>query len=331
MRLPPFHLHRPTTTAEAVALAAEHGESAQFIAGGTDLLQHFKNRIYTPAHVISLQRLPGLRAITPERIGALATLAEIEEHPAIGEHLPALAECCSVIASPIIRTTATLGGNLLVDTRCYYVNQSYEWRVHKGACLKSEGHECLVVPNPDVCYATFSADTPALLICWDATVHLIGPAGERDVPLADFYQYDGIARHVKAPAEVITHVDLPAAARQYTSGYSKLRIRDAFDYPELGIGAALRLGPGDEVQDLRIGLTAVTAIPLRLDALTAPLLGQPLTDDAMAQLCATIREEHQPYRNTALPPGYRKQMLAVFTRRLLERLRGQARTTLGGG
>ncbi|MCG3152363.1 MAG: 4-hydroxybenzoyl-CoA reductase subunit beta [bacterium] len=325
MRLPPFHLHRPTSVSDAVALAATYGDSAQFIAGGTDLLQHLKNRIYTPDHVISLQHLPGLRDITLTRIGALATLADIATHPSIGEQLPALVECIEVIASPVIRSTATLGGNLLVDTRCYYVNQSYEWRLSKGACLKSEGQDCLVVPNPDTCYATFSADTPALLMCWDASVHLAGPDGERDVPLTAFYQYDGIARHVKQPGEIITWVDIPAEAQTLTSGYSKLRVRDAFDYPELGVAAALSLHPDGTLAALRLAFCAVDAVPNRIDDAVASLLGQPLTDEAIAQVCAALPEKLQPYRNTALPPGYRRQMTAVFARRLLVRLRDQAR------
>lgn len=324
MRLPPFHLHRPRSISEAVGLAAEHGDSAQFIAGGTDLLQHLKNRIYTPEHVISLQRLPGLRDITPTRIGALATLADIADDASIKERLPALADCIDVIASPIIRTTATLGGNLLVDTRCYFVNQSFEWRLSKGACLKSEGDDCLVVPNPDTCYATFSADTPALLMCWDASVHLAGPSGERDVPVHEFYQPDGIVRHVKQPGEIITWIDLPESAQTLSSGYSKLRIRDAFDYPELGVAAALSLHGDGTVDTLKLAFCAVETVPMRLDAQVASLIGQPLTDEMIASFCAGLPKQLQPYRNTALPPGYRQQMTAVFAKRLLMRLRDEA-------
>ncbi|MEO7995597.1 MAG: FAD binding domain-containing protein [bacterium] len=328
MRLPPFHLHRPQSLADAVAIAATHGDTAQYIAGGTDLLQHLKNRVYTPRHVISLQHIPGLREITPTRLGALATLADIESHPAINAQLPALADCLKSIASPIIRTTATLGGNLLVDTRCYFVNQSYEWRLSKGACLKSEGTECLVVPNTDTCYATFSADSPALLMAWDASVHLVGPAGERDLPIREFYQYDGIVRLTKLPAEIIAWVDIPAHAQELASGYSKLRIRDAFDYPEIGVAAALRLDPDSTLREFHLIVNAVEAIPLQLDDLGTPYLNQPFTTDTIHAIGQAAMDRGQPYRNTALTPGYRKQMIAVYTRRLLQRLLTQAVPTL---
>ena len=324
MRLPPFHLHRPATLNEAVAIAADFGPAAQYIAGGTDLLQHLKNRIYTPAHVISLQHIEGLRDISPTRIGALATLADIETNAGIGERLPALVETIQSIASPIIRTTATLGGNLLVDTRCYFVNQSYEWRLSKGACLKSEGQDCLVVPNPDTCYATFSADTPALLICWDAGLHLVGPGGARDVLVNDFYRYDGIVRHLKQPAEVIAWVDIPEGAQWLTSGYAKLRVREAFDYPEIGIAAALRLDQRGLLADFRLVVNAVEAIPRPMTTLTEQFVGHPLNDETIHAIATGAMEAVQPYRNTALTPGYRKQMVGVFSRRLLTRLREQA-------
>ncbi|HYE77259.1 MAG TPA: FAD binding domain-containing protein [bacterium] len=324
MRLPPFHLHRPTSLPEAVSLAARYGDGAQYVAGGTDLIQHWKNRIYTPEHVISLQRIPGLRDISPTRIGALVTLTEIEESPVLHEHLPALPDATGHIASPIIRTTATIGGNMLVDTRCYYVNQSYEWRLSKGACLKSEGDVCLVVPNPGTCYATFSADLPALLIAWDASLHLVGPSGERDVALSEFYRYDGIARHIKEPAEVIAWIDIPEAAQGLTSGYSKLRVRDAFDYPEIGIAAALALDAQGLLGDLRLVVNAVEAVPKVFPDLCARAIGDHPTDGVIEAIAREVMEAVQPYRNTALAPGYRKQMVGVFTRRLLTQLRDQA-------
>lgn len=322
MILPPFTLHRPTSLEEAVATAARHhDEGVDYIAGGTDLLQNYKNRLHPRPHLVSLLAIPGLAAITPTSIGALATLADIAASPAVAESLPAVGEAASVVASVLVRNTATLGGNLLVDTRCHFLNQSAFWRQAKGSCLKAESDDCLVVPQKETCWATSSSDLAPAVMALGATIHTLGPEGEREMPAAEFYRHDGIARHHLAPGEIITRVSFPPTAATLRSGYEKLRVRDTFDYPLLGIAAALSLAPDNTLQTLQVVLGAVSTYPQAQDAITAPHLGQPLTDEAITAMAAAMSKAAEPKKNVSLSPAYRKKMVAVLSRRLLTALR----------
>ncbi|HLE98239.1 MAG TPA: FAD binding domain-containing protein, partial [Candidatus Thermoplasmatota archaeon] len=191
---------------------------------------------------------------------------------ALREALPVLPTTAAMIASPLLRASGTLGGNLCLDTRCYYFNQGFSWRESKGFCLKADGDVCLVVPQKEKCYATFSADLPAPLIALGARVHLAGPDGAREMPLKDFYRGDGIERNVRRPDEIVTFVDLPPSARRLRAAYTKLRLRESWDFPELGIAVALRLD-GDRLAECHIVANALETTPRVLDDVAAPHLG----------------------------------------------------------
>jgi 4-hydroxybenzoyl-CoA reductase subunit beta len=319
MILPPFRLHRPKSLDEAIAIAGSCGGDFDYIGGGTDLLPNYKNRLNPRGNVIALWDVAELKQRSSHVFGAMLRLADLETDNALRRSFQGLHEAVATVASPLVRQQATLGGNLLVETRCYYFNQSHDWRAAKGYCMKADGDVCLVVPQKEICYAVYAGDTAAPLLALDATLSIRGIEGQRDVPARDFYQPDGIRKHVLERGDILTHVTLPAGAERYRSGYAKLRLRGTFDFPDAGVAAALRLS-GGVVEDLRIAATAISMTPRLFPEVTDALRGERLTEAAIAKIAAAIAGESQPVRNVMFPPQYRRRMVEVFARRLLERL-----------
>ena len=240
---------------------------------------NMKRRVQQPTEVVSLTGCEDLRGIAGDArsgvsIGAMTTLTEIERDPYLQEHYPSLTHAASVISTPLLRNMGTIGGNLLLDTRCNYYDQSYEWRESISFCMKCEGSTCWVAPSSPRCWAVQSSDTVPLLCAMGAEVTLLGPSGERRIRLTDLYQDDGIAYTTKQPGELLTRLHLPARAsgeeRQWRASYRKLRRRGSFDFPVLGVGVRLEL-EGDTVTDvdIRIGGAGSYAIP---DTKTAEML-----------------------------------------------------------
>lgn len=320
MLLPPFQLHEPTTVQDAVR-ARQQNPDSDFIAGGTDLLPNYKWQLNTRPHLISLHRIRELHSISTSRIGCLATLTQISQDAQLRERLPVLSHTASLIASPLIRNSGTLGGNLMLENRCFFFNQSYPWRESINFCLKASGTQCHVVPQESKCYATFSADMPAPLIALDAEFELSGPDGTRRVPARSFYHNDGIQRHEKRPDEFLTYVHLPADAPQWRASYQKLRQRESWDFPELGIAVAIRLD-GPRLMDFRLVANALECAPKVLDHLGQPYLGQVLDDAAIDEIAAQVEANVRPVKNTNLSPSYRKRMSRVFAKRALLEARG---------
>jgi 4-hydroxybenzoyl-CoA reductase subunit beta len=301
---------------EALAVSAEVGvENRDWIAGGTDLLQNYKNRLNAKEHLVSLDAVEELRGISADRIGAMERLADVSASALVRERWPGLAEAVTHVASPLIRNSGTIGGNLLVETRCYYFNQTPFWRETKGSCMKAESDECLVVPQKETCWAAYSGDLAPLLGVLGASVELASRAGRREVPLAEFYRPDGIAKNVLEPGELIVSVRIPQEAASLRAGYRKLRMRDTLDYPEMGCAAALRLDGEGLIELLRVATTAVDVVPHFAD-FTAEHAGRPLADVAPV-VAAAMEERAAPKKNTAMPVGYRKKMVRVFLGRLL--------------
>jgi len=216
LSLPSFQLLRPRTLDEAIGLMAKYDGDLKVVAGGTDLLPSMKQKLFTPAYVLDLRGVGELRGIrdAPDgglEIGALTTLSAVEHSPVIRRNYPVLFEAVKTVASPVIRNMATLGGNICLDTRCLWYNQSLLWRKSCGFCLKKDGDLCHVAPGGNFCWATFSGDAPAALLCVGAEVKIAGPDGVRRTPLSEFYVNDGIVRLHLAPHEIVTRVHLPAA------------------------------------------------------------------------------------------------------------------------
>jgi 4-hydroxybenzoyl-CoA reductase subunit beta len=267
VHLDPFELHRPTTVEEAVGLAESLRGRADFVAGGSDLLPNYKMHLNLRPHLIALEGIAELRGRTPDRIGAMERLADLERDPQIAIELPAVADAVREVATPLVRAQATIGGNLLVETRCFFFNQSAPWRQSLGGCLKADGDRCHVVPQKEKCYATFSGDLAPALMVHGAEVEIAGRDGRRRAPLAGLYdaEGDGIRRHHLAAGEIVTSVHLPAAARGRRSAYRKLRVRPAFDFPELGVAASARFD-GNVVQELVVAAGGLETYPRTFDA-----------------------------------------------------------------
>jgi 4-hydroxybenzoyl-CoA reductase subunit beta len=322
MHLDPFELHRPTTVEETVRLAGELAGKFDYLAGGTDLLPNYKMHINLRPHLVSLEDVAELRTRTDERWGAMLRLADLERDPAIRENWPAIADAVGEVATPLVRASGTLGGNLLVETRCFFFNQSHFWRESLGFCLKADGDRCHVVPQKERCYATFSGDlAPALLVA-DAEVEVAGPDGRRRIPLGALYDLagDGIQRLRIAPGELIVAVHLPPSARGQRGRYKKLRVRPAFDFPELGVAVSARW-KGERVESLRLAVGGVDPYPRRFDELTEPLLGSTLTDAQVRDLAEEVGRRVRPVHNTFLLPDYRKRMVPVYVRRAIAEAR----------
>ncbi len=325
MHLDPFELHRPSSVDEAVRLAAAHPGAFDFLAGGTDLLPNYKMHLNLRPHLIALDGVGELQGIGLERLGAMERLAQLERDAELARAYPGVADALAEVATPLVRASATVGGNLLVETRCFFFNQSRFWRASLGYCLKAEGDRCHVVPQKERCYATFSGDLAPVLMALDAEVEVAGPSGRRRVPLGAIYDAagDGIRRHRLSPGEIVVAVHLPGAARRRASAYLKLRVRPSFDFPELGAAAAAELDAG-RVRALAVAVGGLETYPRRFDELTAPLIGEHLSDERLRALAEEVMRAVRPVHNTFLAPDYRRKMTRVFVRRALERARARS-------
>ena len=251
MRLPPFTYLAPRTVADAARALAEHGPAAMPVAGGTDLYPNMKRRQFEPSVLVGLRGIREMRGVGGSareglRIGATTTLSAVAEHDEIVREFPALATAAGLVSSPQLRNMGTLGGNLCVDTRCNYYNQSYAWRKAIGFCMKKDGDICLVAPSSSRCWAVTSSDTAPVLWSLGARVRLVGAGGERTVPVESLYRDDGIEYLTRRPDEILAEI-LLAPADGWTSIYLKLRRRGSFDFPVLGVAIAVRM-EGDVVR-----------------------------------------------------------------------------------
>jgi 4-hydroxybenzoyl-CoA reductase subunit beta len=319
MILPPFELHEPKTVEEAVALKARFGKDADLVAGGTDLLCNYKYELNAKPHVISLRDVAELKTFDLGRIGAAAILDDVREDAAFRHALPVIPETILTISSHLLRQTGTVGGNLMVDTRCFWFNQSRFWRDSIGSCLKAEGDVCRVVWGAKECVAVYSGDLAPVLITLGCSVTVAGPKGRRVVPLDRFFRHDGIARHVLEPGEMLVDVRIPESAASWTAGYEKLRSRESFDFPVLGVAAALRF-EGGRLAAGHLCLGAVHTTPLIRDEVLQPWFGRVLDEAAAQAIGDAVADGLTVHHNTAMNPPYRRRMASVFTRRLLLRL-----------
>lgn len=325
LRLPAFTYHRPKTAAEAVQLAAAYGKAAMYVAGGTDLWPNMKRRHQTPAHVISLQDVPGLQSVDvlPDgrvAIGAMTKLSLLEHHPTLRQHFPAFAHAVREISTPLLRNMGTIGGNLLLDTRCTYYDQTHEWREAIDFCLKKDGAICWVAPGSPRCWAVQSSDTVPVVCAMEAQVELVGTAGARTIAAADLYRDDGIDYLTKKPEELLTRLFLPAP-RGWKASYLKLRRRDTYDFPVLGVGCCVWTD-GDGVvtkANIRLGGAGSYAIPA-VDS-EQLLVGRQLTDEAIAAAGAAAMKPARTMDNTDLDVYWRRKVAPVYVARALQACR----------
>ena len=326
LRLPPFRYIAPASVDEAARILSEHGPEATVVAGGTDLYPNMKRRQMTPSLLVGLRGLRNLRGIRGDKesgiaIGAGTTLTEINEDPRIQEMYPALAKAAGWVSTPQLRNMGTIGGNICLDTRCNYYNQSYFWRKAIGFCMKKDGDICLVAPGSPRCWAISSSDTVPVLISLGATVSLRSVREERQIPVASLFQDDGIVYLTKAPDEILLSVSLPPV-NGLKSTYWKLRRRGSFDFPVLGVAAALSLDESGNCDDARLVLGAVGSEPHVIKAAKEMLLGQKLTPEIIESVAEVASKPSRPLDNSDLDHGYRKRMTRVFVIRALRELAG---------
>ena len=300
---------------------AHQNPGAMFIAGGTDLVPNLKRRQFDVSTLISLGGLPDSHRVdgAAERgmtIGAGATLDELAHHPALQGPYRALAQACGVVSTPQIRYMGTLGGNLLVDPRCNYYNQTYSWRKAVGFCLKKDGDICLVARSSPRCWAVSSSDSAPVALALNATVALHGVGGERRIRADELYKDDGIDYTTKHADEVITSVDVPATEGRLTSAYWKLRRRPAFDFPILGVAVALSWDHG-VLHSARGALGAVGSHPVDITPFLEPLRGRRPDEGLIAEVAAAADKPSRPLDNTDLSHYWRKRMTGVYIERAL--------------
>lgn len=322
LRLPPFTYLAPRNLAEAVDLLAEHGASAMLVAGGTDLYPSMKRQLFTPDKLIGLHGMRELQQIASGSdaeevmLGAGVTLTQIVEHPVLLRRYPVLAQAARLISTPQLRNMGTLGGNLCLDTRCTYYNQSAEWRQSLGYCMKKAGQICWVALGSRRCLAVQSSDLAPVLIALDAQVQLVGVRGERWLSASDLYQNDGIHYLRKAPDEILSAVRLPPS-QQIRANYQKLRRRGSFDFPILSVAVAVQQAEDGICCDARLVVGAIASAPIRVAAAEAVLRGKQIDEEVIAEAAEHIYQAAKPLDNTDMTLSYRKQMVRVYVTKAL--------------
>ncbi len=327
MRLPKFLYVRAKSVKEAVKVFADAGPEAAFVAGGTDLYPNMKRRQQTPKVVIGLSGISALKRISgrPEAgmsIGAGATLTSVCENARVKKAHPALARAVSLISTPILRNMGTLGGNVLLDTRCNYYDQNYEWRKGIHFCMKKDGDVCWVAPSSPRCWAVQSSDAVPVLCAIGAHVALVSNGGEREVAAMDLFRDDGIQYLTKRPDELLTEIRLPAT-NGWRATYWKLRRRGSFDFPVLSVAACVSFdgdATGAPVKDARIILGAVGSAPLQAKEAEAAIRGKPLSEDTIREAGDLAYRPAKPLDNTDFSYVFRKEMARQYVVRALREL-----------
>lgn len=318
MLMPPCELHHPQSLEEAMVMARDltgRGEAFDWVAGGTDIIPNYKWRINPKPHIISLAAVEGATLLTSTTIGCMVRISEIEHSDLVH---PLLRQAASKIASSLIRKSATVGGNLCLDTRCFWYNQGEDWRRSIDWCHKADcgtGADCRVIPNQNtLCVATYQGDLAPNLMVLDAEVVLIGPQGERKMLLSEFFMLDGMKKNVLQQGELLWQILLPETSSQKVGSYQKLRVRESWDFPEAGIASAWH--PGDYAS-LRVASTALESIP----RLHSDIVEQHINQNngvEIAMFSNEMYKEIKPVNNTALPPRYRRSMIRTLTKRSLK-------------
>jgi 4-hydroxybenzoyl-CoA reductase subunit beta len=322
LRLPWFEHRAPRSVAEAAKILAGEGPHAMLLAGGTDLLPNMKRRHQAPKVLVSLKGIDELRARSNGSglgLGSGVTLAAIAQDRAIKHDYTALYHAAAQVATPHLRNMATLGGNLCLDTRCNYYNQSYEWRKAIDFCLKKDGSICWVATASKRCVAVSSTDTAPALIALNALVKLASVKGEREMPVEKLFNNDGIEYLSRRPDEVLTGVRIPQG---WKSTYWKLRRRGSFDFPILGVAAALRLNSSNEIEEARIALGAVASRPFLVEKAGEFLKGKKLSDEVIAAAADLVANRAKPMDNTDMDLYWRKEVADDFAGYALRELRG---------
>ncbi len=318
--LPDFKLNRPQSLAEAVTLMAA-APAGRPLGGGTDLLVNIRRGLGDERPLIDMTGIGELKQISIDgddlTVGASVTIAELSAHPGVRKAFPVIAEAAHSIAGPTQRSMGTVGGNICLDTRCKFYNQSEWWRSSNDYCLKYQGVKCHVAPKSKICFATFSGDLAPAFLVLGGEVEIAGPAGTRRLPLAELYSGDGETYLTLAPGEIVSAVGARSTPGM-RSAYDKIRVRQSIDYPLAGIAVALAMDSGT-IADLRVAFTGTNPNPVLIDGLEA-LRGEALSDQALDLLDELARDQVMAMKTTVTPGHYRRRAALAIAKRLVKRL-----------
>jgi len=321
LRLPPYEYHQPRTLDEALELLAAHGDDAMPIAGGTDLVPNMKHKLFTPGHLVALRGVPELRGIGREngdvRIGAAESLAAVAGHPDVAGSLPSLARACGDISGPQLRRIGTIGGNVCLDTRCTYYNQTQFWREALGFCLKKDGDDCHVVKGGTRCVAAHSADGATALMTLDATLDIAGPGGRRTAAIEEFFTSDGVWNRRMERDEILVAVRVPLPPPDSRFSFQKLRIRESIDFPLMNLAAAGRFDDDGRVTGLRMVLSGMGSYPRKIGKLEEAAVGNRLDDQVVDAIAHQAFRQSHPLTNIPVDVEWRREMVPVLVRRAL--------------
>jgi 4-hydroxybenzoyl-CoA reductase subunit beta len=324
LRLHPYTYHRPARLEDALALLTEHGDEAMPIAGGTDLVPNMKHKLFTPGHLVSLRGVEELRGIelngSGTRIGACESLDSVASHAGIRADLPALARACELISGPQLRRMGTLGGNVCLDTRCTYYNQTLFWRKALGYCLKKDGELCHVVKGGTRCVAAHSADSPPVLMVLDAELEIAGAGGRRTTPVADFFTSDGVWNRRLEKDEVVVSILIPRPERPRVTSFQKLRPRNAIDFPLMNLAAAATFDDAERVESLSLVVSVMGSYPRSLGRVEETAAGNALTKSVIDAVAEQAFRQCRPLDNIIVDPEWRRAMVPVLVRRALKEI-----------
>jgi len=321
LRLHAYEYHRPSTVEEAIALLSEHAGDVMPLAGGTDLMPNMKHGLFTPGHLVSLRGIPTMQAIAQDgasfRIGAAVTLDAVARSTEVREALPSLARACELVAGPQVRRMGTIGGNVCLDTRCTYYNQTLFWRKALGYCLKKDGDTCHVVKSGTRCVAAHSADTATALLPLEAELTIVGPAGERTVPISAFFTSDGTWNRRMEAAELLLSIRVPRPGAGTRHSFQKLRARDSIDFPLLNLAARVDFAKDGVVAGLQMAASAMGSYPRKLGKVEMTAVGGRLTDSVVEEIAQQAFRQCHPLDNIAVDGEWRRAMVPVLVRRAL--------------
>jgi 4-hydroxybenzoyl-CoA reductase subunit beta len=333
LRLPEFNYIQPRSLKQATRALAELGADAMLVAGGTDVYPKMKRGQFTPRHLVSLRNLRELKGIRQSKdglwIGAGESLTAVSAHPLIVKHFPALSHAAESVSTPQLRNMGTIGGNVLVDTRCNYYDQTFFWRQAVGFCMKKDGDICLVAPGSTKCLAIASSDTAPVLVSLGAEAILVNKQEERRIKLEDLYRDDGIDYAAKAKDEVLKGLLIPRDSLGRRNAYLKLRRRGSFDFPILGVAATMDMNEQGECRTASVVLTAVASAPKVVPEASTLLDSKKVTRELIDAVADAAAKISHPLDNADLDYWYRKRMAKVYTQRALAQVAGLENRSTG--
>ena len=325
LTLPAFEWVRPLSLEALLAHLAEHGPESLMVAGGTDAVPNLKHRLHEPRYVVHIGGVAELGGMRHEpdalHLGPLVPLSTIASDARIRADFPSLAKAAGLVAGPQLRNMGTIGGNLCLDTRCTYYNQTLFWRQALGFCLKKSGTVCHVVPNGKRCVAAHASDVAPVLISLGADVEIANRSGRRVIPVAEFFVADGVHNNVLEPGDLVTRISVPAAARGMRAGYQKLRPRAAIDFPMLSVAFAARVADG-VCEAAHLVVSSIAAKPRVISGVAAIVRGKPLDESVAQALGALAYQQCHPLINVAYDQDYRRDMVPVYVRRAVREAAG---------